>query len=76
MYRIVASFELKGILKSHLVQLPATSRDTHISIRCSEPNLPLLHLISASFLVHPGQIFLCIISPKGDGISNAIFSDK
>jgi len=31
-------FEWEKILKGHLVQLPAVSRDTHSSIRCSEPH--------------------------------------
>ena len=30
--------ELEGTLKGHLVHLPAVSRDTHSSIRCSEPH--------------------------------------
>ena len=35
---IVASSELEGTLKGHLVQLLSTHGDTHSSIRCSEPH--------------------------------------
>jgi len=33
-------FELEGTLKDHLIPLPAVHRDTHSSLRCSEPVQP------------------------------------
>jgi len=36
-------FELEGLIKDHLVQLPAMNRDTYSSIRCSEPLLSTSH---------------------------------
>ena len=37
-YFIIESLELEEILKGHLVHSPTMSRDTHSSIRCSEPH--------------------------------------
>lgn len=61
--RIIEPLELEGTSKSHLVPLPVLHRDTHSSVRSSEPHfLPL----DSSILSFPP--FSCIFSSTAENV--------